>query len=92
VSSSSAACSGDVSNIELIGREHHQVVESVAAEGPVVPLRLATIYPDDVTIRALLAERYGELAELLRSFRGAQEWGCGSTCSPGMTTPPRPWT
>jgi hypothetical protein len=66
---------GDVSNIELIGREHHQVVESVAAEGPVVPLRLATIYPDDVTIRALLAERYGELAELLRSFRGAQEWG-----------------
>jgi hypothetical protein len=65
----------DVSNIELIGREHNQVVEKVAAGGPVVPLRLATIYPDDVTIRALLAERYTELAELLRSFRGAEEWG-----------------
>jgi gas vesicle protein GvpL/GvpF len=83
---------GDVSNIELIGREHNQVVESVAAEGPVVPLRLATIYPDDVTIRALLAERYGELAGLLRSFRGAQEWGVRVYVQPWGDTAASPAT
>jgi hypothetical protein len=62
-------------NIETIGRAHHQVIASVASDGPVVPLRLATIYPDDTTIRTLLAERHAELTELLRSFRGTQEWG-----------------
>ena len=42
---------------------------------PVVPLRLATIYPDDETVSALLAEHHAELTELLESLRGTQEWG-----------------
>jgi hypothetical protein len=66
---------GDLTNIEIIGRAHHEVIAWLASDGPVVPLRLATIYPDDTTIRTLLAERQAELAELLRSFRGTQEWG-----------------
>jgi hypothetical protein len=65
----------DSANIEKIGRAHHAVIASVAADGPVVPLRLATIYPDDLTIHTLLAERRSELAVLLQSFRGTQEWG-----------------
>jgi hypothetical protein len=66
---------GDLANMEMIGRAHHEVVACVASDGPVVPLRLATIYPDDTTIRTLLAERHAELAGLLQSFRGTQEWG-----------------
>jgi Gas vesicle synthesis protein GvpL/GvpF len=66
---------GDLATIEIIGRAHHEVVAWVASDGPVVPLRLATIYPDDTTIRALLAERHAELATLLQRFRGTQEWG-----------------
>jgi hypothetical protein len=65
----------DLANIETIGREHHQVVASVASDGAVVPLRLATVYPDDQTVRMLLAEHRSHLAELLQSFSGTQEWG-----------------
>jgi hypothetical protein len=41
----------------------------------VVLLRLATIYPDDMTVSMLLSEHREELAELLDSLRGTQEWG-----------------
>jgi Gas vesicle synthesis protein GvpL/GvpF len=65
----------DPANIETIGRAHHDVVTCAASNGAVVPLRLATIYPDDVTIHALLAERHTELSFLLQSFQGTEEWG-----------------
>ena len=65
----------DLANIETIGREHHQVIASVGSDGPVVPLRLATVYPDDETVRTLLIEHRNDLVELLKSFSGTQEWG-----------------
>jgi Gas vesicle synthesis protein GvpL/GvpF len=61
--------------IEKAGRAHHEVIAWLAEDRPVLPLRLATIYPDDATIRLLLAERHTELSVLLESFRGTQEWG-----------------
>jgi hypothetical protein len=70
-----ASLLADVTSIEMIGRAHHEVVASVASDFPVVPLRLATTYPDDVTVRALLAEHRAELAGLLASLSGSQEWG-----------------
>jgi hypothetical protein len=65
----------DLTKIELMGRVHHEVIEAVAAAGPVVPMRLATIYPNDDTIRALLSDHRDELSRLLRSLTGMQEWG-----------------
>lgn len=64
----------DLTAIEEAGRAHHRVISRVAGEGPVLPLRLATVYADDETIAALLARRYLELATTLESFRGTQEW------------------
>jgi Gas vesicle synthesis protein GvpL/GvpF len=61
--------------IETTGRAHHEVIANLAAGLPVVPVRLATVYPDEMTIRVLLAERHAELTVLLDSFRGTQEWG-----------------
>jgi Gas vesicle synthesis protein GvpL/GvpF len=61
--------------IEKAGRAHHDVIAWLADDRPVLPLRLATVYPDDATIRMLLAERHTELNVLLESFRGTQEWG-----------------
>jgi Gas vesicle synthesis protein GvpL/GvpF len=61
--------------IEKAGRAHHEVIAWLAEDLPVLPLRLATVYPDDATIRLLLAERHTELSVLLESFRGTQEWG-----------------
>jgi hypothetical protein len=61
--------------IETAGRAHHQVIASLAEDNPVLPVRLATVYPDDTTIRGLLAERRAELAVMVESLRGTQEWG-----------------
>ncbi len=65
----------DLTRIELIGRVHHQVITSIAAAGPVLPLRLATICPDDGTVRRLLEQRSAEFAVLLNTLRGMEEWG-----------------
>jgi hypothetical protein len=60
--------------IETAGRAHHEVIAHLAEAGPVVPLRFATVYPDDATIRNLLAQRHAELSRMLESFRDKQEW------------------
>jgi len=65
----------DLTTVEMVGRAHHKVIASTASAGPVVPLRLATTYPDDATIRMLLAARRAELTEMLQDFTGRQEWG-----------------
>jgi hypothetical protein len=71
-----ASLLGGLDNIERVGRAHHQVIARAAAGGgPVLPLRLATVYPDDDTVRALLARRRGEFASLLARFTDTVEWG-----------------
>ncbi|HUY45246.1 MAG TPA: GvpL/GvpF family gas vesicle protein [Streptosporangiaceae bacterium] len=71
-----ASLLGGLDNIERVGRAHHQVIARVAAAGgTVLPLRLATVYPDDDTVRALLAQRRGEFAGMLDRFRDTVEWG-----------------
>jgi hypothetical protein len=65
----------DLASIERLGRAHHQVIACVAAAGPVLPLRLATVYPDDQTVRTLLGRSNAEFAVILDSFRGTEEWG-----------------
>jgi hypothetical protein len=91
--SSIASMLGDLVGIEPIGRAHHEVVATIAAQCPVVPLRLATIYPDDDTVSALLAEHHAELTELLESLRGTQEWGVQVYLRPavGEAEPQQPW-
>ncbi len=60
---------GGLDNIERVGRAHHRVIAGTAAGGgPVLPLRLATVHPDDETVRALLAG-------MLDRFRDTVEWG-----------------
>jgi gas vesicle protein GvpL/GvpF len=65
----------DLASIERLGRAHHQVIACAAADGPVLPLRLATVYPDDQTVRGLLAQSSAEFLVMLESFRGTEEWG-----------------
>ena len=61
--------------IETAGRAHHQVIASLAEDNPVLPVRLATVYPDDATIRRQLEGRHRELGVMVESFRGTEEWG-----------------
>jgi hypothetical protein len=69
--------------IETAGRAHHDVIAHLAKAGPVVPLRFATVYPDDATIRKLLAQRHAELTRMLESFRDKQEWDVKIYVEPG---------
>jgi len=78
-----ASLLGGLDNIARVGRAHHRVIERAAAGGPVLPLRLATLHPDDTTVRALLGSRRGEFAELLEKFRHRVEWGVQIYARPG---------
>ncbi len=63
----------DLAWLEATARAHHQVIE--ALPGPVIPLRLATIYRDEGKVTGLLTERHGELAAALEQVTNRAEWG-----------------
>ncbi|HEV2374636.1 MAG TPA: GvpL/GvpF family gas vesicle protein [Streptosporangiaceae bacterium] len=80
----------DLASIERIGRVHHQVVACIAADGPVLPMRLSTVYPDDATVTELLANRCDEFSVTLESFRDMQEWGVKVYADPSDVETPGP--
>lgn len=69
--------------LELIVRAHHNVIATVAAACPALPLRLATVYLDEAAVRAVLAERRDEFATTLRWLAGRTEYGVKVWADPG---------
>jgi hypothetical protein len=65
----------DLAWLEATARAHHRVIAAVAQEGPVVPLRLATVYRDNAGAAAALAELGGQLRAALDRTRARKEWG-----------------
>jgi len=62
--------------LERTARAHHQVIETLAADGrPVIPMRLATIYAGDGNVTAMLGERCPDFAAALDRVTGRAEWG-----------------
>src|SRR5689334_9913235 len=47
----------DLAWLEAAAWAHHHVIEAIARHGPVVPMRLATVYRGDESVAAMLAER-----------------------------------
>jgi hypothetical protein len=62
-------------NLEDLARAHHRVIDAIAQQGPLVPMRLATVYSDDANVAAMLAEREADFRSALRRISGRQEWG-----------------
>ena len=56
-------------------RAHERVVESLMAEGPVLPMRFGTALPDADAVRSSIAARRDELAGALDRVRGRVELG-----------------
>jgi hypothetical protein len=54
---------------------HEAVVEHAAALGPVVPMKLWTIFAGDERARAHLAKARARVARVLQRVAGCQEWG-----------------
>jgi hypothetical protein len=65
----------DLDWLETTARAHHGVIGAVAQQGPLVPMRLATVYSDDARIAAMLSERRADFRSALRRISGRLEWG-----------------
>jgi hypothetical protein len=65
----------DLSWLEAAARAHHRVIDAVAGHGPVVPMRLATVYRTDAGLAAALGERAADFRDALRRTDARQEWG-----------------
>jgi hypothetical protein len=60
--------------LESCARAHHSVVTAAAADGPVVPLPLATLFTGPARARAALCERRPHLYAALGRVAGRAEW------------------
>ena len=65
----------DLDWLERTARAHHAVIGALAGQGPVVPMRLATVYSGDDPVADTLRRRAGDLREALSRLRGRSEWG-----------------
>jgi hypothetical protein len=61
--------------LERTARAHHAVIEAMTERGPVVPMRLATVYSGDDPVAGTLRRRAGDLREALCRIRGRSEFG-----------------
>jgi hypothetical protein len=60
--------------LERVARAHEAVLEGALRDGPVVPLRLCTIFDGPGGARRMLGERAEELAAALDALEGREEW------------------
>jgi hypothetical protein len=65
----------DMQWLEQVARAHEQVLEGTQQHGPLVPMRLCTIYRSEKQVQALLAERREEFTGALAALEGRGEWG-----------------
>lgn len=65
----------DLAWLEAAARAHHLVIDAVAQQGPLVPMRLATVYSSDEGVTAMIAARDTDFHAALGRIRGHQEWG-----------------
>jgi hypothetical protein len=74
--------------LDEVAREHHYVIDAAARLFPLLPVRLATVYSGDAAVAAALAERGGQLRDVLRRVGGRVEWGVKAY--PAANEPERP--
>jgi len=65
----------ELSWLEATARAHHRVINTLASQVQLVPLRLATVYREDGNVRAMLAEHGPQLRAALRRTASRAEWG-----------------
>ena len=72
----------DPAELGEIARRHHDVVVAVAADGPTLPFRLATVYLSDDRVRSLLSLRNDEFRHKLDWLAGRTECGIKAWADP----------
>lgn len=80
----------DMDWLGATARAHHRVIDALARLGPLVPIRLATVYSGDGGVAAMLAERDADFRAALARIRGRTEWGVKAYASAGRSEPQDP--
>jgi Gas vesicle synthesis protein GvpL/GvpF len=65
----------DLDWLAQTARAHHAVIEAVAKERTVVPMRLATVYRSDEGVTGMLRERAADFHGVLARITACSEWG-----------------
>src|SRR5260370_6413948 len=65
----------DLDWLAQTARAHHAVLEAVAERGPVVPMRLATLFASDAGVTGTLQERAEDFRGALSLISARSEWG-----------------
>ncbi|GAA3908451.1 GvpL/GvpF family gas vesicle protein [Streptomyces lacrimifluminis] len=78
----------DITDLERLARDHHQVIAALASRTAVLPLRLATVYLDDDSLLRRLHADDGHFRATLNRLEGHDEWGVKIYARPQATTPP----
>lgn len=65
----------DLDWLDAVARAHHGVIDAVARQGPVVPMRLATVYSTETGLADMLEQHGSDLREVLRRIGTRKEWG-----------------
>lgn len=64
----------DLSWVEAIARAHDEVVRVVASRSTIAPMRLVTVYADDVGVRRQVGRVHDDLVSALDRVDGCAEW------------------
>lgn len=65
----------DLQRVAALARAHQRVLDDALALGPVVPLRICTIYDSADRVREMLEHERPSLAAALQRLSGTAEWG-----------------
>jgi hypothetical protein len=65
----------DLDRLAALARAHERVLDDALRLGPVVPMRICTIYEGADRVREMLEREHRSLAEALRRLSGTAEWG-----------------
>jgi hypothetical protein len=65
----------DLDWLAQTARAHHAVLAAVAGRGPVVPMRLTTLFASDAGVTGTLRERAGDFRRALSLICARSEWG-----------------
>jgi hypothetical protein len=65
----------DLAWVESVARAHERVLEAALSAGPIVPMRVCTIFRGHEQVRQMLVERGAAFADALGWLDGRAEWG-----------------
>jgi hypothetical protein len=77
----------DLSWLDATARMHHHVIDIIARHGPVVPMRLATVFHGDGSVADMLTHRRESFSAVLQQVTARVEWGVKVYAAPPGNAP-----